>query len=71
MKKHNLWFCLNCPKPALNAIFVEKYIKGCCYILLHFFEATENWIAKIEEHDSAIFNNLKTIKKNAKDNSIT
>ena len=68
--KDNFWLCPNCSKLAVNAVFVEKDIEEHCLFLFVFcFDAMEKQIAKIEEHNAAMFNSLERIKKNAEDNN--
>ena len=42
-KNNNYWFCPDCAKPALNAIFIDKDIEEKCQ---NFFKSPEPRIIK-------------------------
>ena len=49
----NYWFCLDCAKPTLNAIFMDKNIEEKCQL---YFSLVEPRIVDLEKH----FINLKS-----------
>ena len=55
----NYWFCPNCAKPALNAVFVETDIEERFAI---FLESISKRVTVLEESSQAHSNNLKALE---------
>ena len=63
----NYWFCPNCAKPALNAVFVEKDIKEKCAI---FLESISKRVTVSEENSQANSNNFKNLETSIQRNNL-
>ena len=46
----NYWFCPNCTKPALNAVFVEKDIEERCAIFLESISKISKRVTTLKEN---------------------
>ena len=55
----NYWFCPNCAKPALNAVFDEKDIEERCTI---FLESISKRVAVLEENIQTNSSNHKALE---------
>ena len=53
------WFCPNCAKPALNAVFVKKDIEERCAI---FLESISKRVTVLEENSQAHSSNLNSLE---------
>ena len=62
-RNDNYWFCLDCAKPALNAIFIDKDIEEKCQ---PYFSLLEHGIVDLEKHSI----NLKSQINNIFDKSV-
>ena len=63
----NYWFCSNCSKPALNAVFVEKDIEERCTI---FLESISKRVTVLEENSQANSSNLKALETSIELNNL-
>ena len=63
----NYWFCPNCTKAALNAVFVEKDIEERCSI---FLESISKRVRVLDENSQANSSNLKALETSIERNDL-
>ena len=63
----NYWFCPNCTKAALNAVFVEKDTEEKCSI---FLESISKRVRVLEENSQANSSNLKALETSIERNNL-